>query len=237
MIVHERLVEEVAAQARLTDEEALRVLRVTLAALTHRLEMPQRRRLRSAVPGPERDAALATVPPARGGPAELWEEIGRNLGVPPERARHLARIVMSQVDAGEPDLTRELRESLPADFAELFTAPEERTARDNPATQAPAPLSREELDAALRRRPEWSGDAHGLTRTVSLPEDRLPPLLNQVDRDARDLRHTCERERTGGGVTFVLRTRSVDAVTAVDLDLADRIDDAVAAVGSGGRPG
>lgn len=42
---------------------------------------------------------------------------------------------------------------------------------------------------------------------------------------------------TGDGVTFVLYTRSVDAVTALDIELADRIDAAITAVGSGGRPG
>lgn len=84
MIIHEPLVETVAAQARLADtDEAARVVKVTIAALAHQLEMPQRQRLRQELPGPERDAALVIVPPAGGGARELAIEIGHNLETRP----------------------------------------------------------------------------------------------------------------------------------------------------------
>ncbi|MGN9795916.1 4a-hydroxytetrahydrobiopterin dehydratase [Streptomyces sp. OZ13] len=89
----------------------------------------------------------------------------------------------------------------------------------------------------MGRRPAWSGDTGRLTRTVALPEDRLPPLVDAVRRAGADLSHRADWELTGDGVVFSLRTRSVDAVTRLDLELADRIDAAVEAVGSGGRPG
>lgn len=238
MITHERLVEEVAARAHLDGTaEAGRVVRVTLAALSHRLEMPQRQRLRQAVPGPERDAALATVPPTDGGRVEYAQEIGRHLGTPPERASFLARTVLSYLAQEDAGLGQELRDSLPAEFAELFSVPELYPERRHAATDAPAPLTPEELEAELRRRPQWGGDLHQLVRTAALPGDRIPPLLNQVGKDSRELNHRCEHESDDSGITFRLRTRSVDAVTPLDLALADRIDAAIAAVGSGGRPG
>lgn len=238
MIIHEPLVEKVAAQARLADtDEAARVVKVTIAALAHQLEMPQRQRLRQELPGPERDAALVIVPPAGGGARELAIEIGHNLETPPERARYLAQTVLSEISEADPDLAHELRDGLPSDCTSLFRAPEPYPERMYATAEAPAPLTAGELDAELRRRPQWSGTLQHLTRTVGLPADRIAPLLNQVDRDCRDLNHRCDHEQTGGGITFVLRTRSVDAVTALDLELADRIDAAVSAVGSGGRPG
>lgn len=239
MIAHERLVEEVTARARLTGTgEAVRVVRVTLAALARRLEEPARQRLRQALPGPERDAATsATVPATERSVAALLREVGRNLDASAERARHLTRSVLSLLAAGDKELGREVRDGLPAEFAELFSAPEADPERRHPATNAPAPLTREELDSALRRRPQWNADGNRLLRTVALPEDRLPPLLRRIDQVAREINHHPEYQRSTDGVTFALRTHSVDAVTALDLDLADRIDAAVSAVGSGGHPG
>jgi pterin-4a-carbinolamine dehydratase/uncharacterized protein (DUF2267 family) len=238
MITHEPLVEHVAAQARLSGtDEAARVVKVTLAALAHQLEVPRRQRLRQALPGPERDAAMVTVPPAGGGATELAREIGHNLETPPEHARYLVRTVLSEIAEADPELGQVLREGLPPDCASLFQAPEPYPERMHAATVAPAPLTTAELATELRRRPQWSGTSHHLTRTVALPADRLPPLLNQINKDSRALNHRCDHEQTDDGITFFLHTRSVDAVTALDLELADRIDAAVTAVGSGGRPG
>lgn len=237
MLTQERLLEDVADRARLPSDDALPVIKVTLASMSHWLQMPQRQRLRDAVPGPERDATVVTVPPAEGGMSEFLDEVGRHLDVPRERARHLAQVVLSHLSEADPDLTRELQDSLPREFAELFTAPVDFPERRYTATEAPAPLTQEELDTELRRRPDWTGDIHHLARTIALPEDRLRPLLDQVRRDMQAMNHHCEHQRTESGLTFVLRTSSVDAVTPLDLDLADRIDAAVSAVGSGGRPG
>lgn len=237
MITHERLVEDVAARTRLATGEAGHVLRVALAVLAHRLPAPQRRRLRQAVPGPERDAAMAVVPPATGGRSELLEEIARNLQTTVERALFLARAALSPLAEADPGLTRELRGVLPREFGVLFEAPDPYPERRHAGVDAPAALTEEELDAELSRRPQWSGDAHHLTRVVALPDDRLPPLLSQLDRDAEDLNHRYEHHRVADGVSFTVHTRSIDAVTRLDLDLADRIDAAVVAVGSGGRPG
>jgi pterin-4a-carbinolamine dehydratase/uncharacterized protein (DUF2267 family) len=238
MITHEHLTEEVRRRAALPDTDAAtRVTRVVLGALSHRLEMPQRRHLRQALPGPEQDAAYATVPPSGDGVTDLLAEAGRHLEVPPERALLLAQAVLSEIAEADPALGRELRDHLPGDYAPLFSPPATYPERRHSATDSPAPLTSAELAAELGRRPAWSGDTGRLTRTVALPEDRLPPLLDAVRRAGADLSHRADWELTGDGVVFSLRTRSVDAVTRLDLELADRIDAAVEAVGSGGRPG
>lgn len=125
MINHKALVEQVASRGGLSEPaEAARAVKVAVAAVAHRLDVPERRRLRQALPGPERDAALATVPPTRDRIIDLLDEIGRYLDTPPERSRTLARAVFATIAEADPELVRVLCEDLPGDFAELFNPPE-----------------------------------------------------------------------------------------------------------------
>ncbi|MEU9440949.1 4a-hydroxytetrahydrobiopterin dehydratase [Streptomyces sp. NPDC048304] len=94
-------------------------------------------------------------------------------------------------------------------------------------------MSGEEVAAALRERPGWTGDTHELSRTVALPADRVQLLLAQVEHAADEIGEHPRTRRTPDGVRFTLQTRSVQAVTPRDLDLADRIHRAVLAVGGG----
>lgn len=126
MITHERLAEAVASQAHLkSQDEALRAVRVTVAALAHRLDMPRRRRLRQAMPGPEKDAAYAIVPPAGDAYTGLLPEIARHLDTTQERAGYLARAVLSELAEEDQDLGQDLRTWLPTEYGELFIHPEE----------------------------------------------------------------------------------------------------------------
>lgn len=236
MVSHESLVETVAAQAHLSrPDEATHVARTVLADLTLRLDMPERRRLRQALPPADRDAAYATVPVRPGGAREFLRELGHHLDAPPERARHLAAAVLSTLGTTDPGLADDLSRHLPADIAALFAGPGPEPARRHPTTAAPAPLTTDEVEAALRTRPAWHGDSHRLERTVSLPPDRIRPLLRRVELATRGLPyHRFDHQVADGTLTFVLYTRSVDAVTEPDLRLADAIDATVNAFGSGG---
>lgn len=234
MISHEQLVRYVADTADLdSPDDAARVTRVVLAELALHLEVPQRRRLQLAVPPAERDAGIATVPARTGGIAELTGGIGEHLRVTPERARHLVSVVLSAVAADDPDLVEELRPHLPADVLTLFAlAPD--AARRNLQADSPAPLTTAEVSDALRARPTWSGDDRLLVRTVSLPRDRIDPLLSRIADATRDIRHEIDQRVNGTEITFTLRTRSVGAVTEEDLRLADIIDSVIDTFGSGG---
>jgi pterin-4a-carbinolamine dehydratase/uncharacterized protein (DUF2267 family) len=235
MITHERLVERVATEAHLSGaEEAAHVARTILAELSLHLDMPQRRRLRQSLPAADRDAAYATVPPREGAAADLFRDIGEHLYTPPERARYLARTVLSTLGDSDRGLVEELRPHLPPDVVDLFAEAEPDAVRRHPATQAPAPLTVAEVADALRARPAWSGNNRRLERTVSLPPDRIQPLLRRVELETRDLGHRFDHSIGEGSITFILYTRSVDAVTELDLRMADAIDAVVAAFGSGG---
>jgi pterin-4a-carbinolamine dehydratase len=234
MITHRRLVEDAAERIRLPSGRAAHTVKVTLAVLALHLDVPARQRLRQALPGPERDAVRAPVPRSGGTVTDFYGEVAAHLPATPERGRQVARAVLSLIARDDPQLALYLAEGLPPGFAEVFTAPDAHPER---LPGEDAPLTEDELRAALGRRPQWGGDAHRLTRTVGLPRDRVPPLLHQVENDARELHRRVGHSVSEDGITFTVRTRSVDAVTGADLELADRIDAAVSAVGSGGRPG
>ena len=72
---------------------------------------------------------------------------------------------------------------------------------------------------------------------MQLPAERITPLVERVQREARTMNDHAHVERADDGVTFRLYTGREGVVTEPDLWLAERIDEAVAAVGSGGRPG
>ncbi len=235
MITHEWLVETVADRAELGKAEvADHVARTVLADLTLRLDPADRHRLQRVLPPADRDAAFAVSPRRDGGAAEFLRDVGTHLGAPPERARHLAGTVLGTLRSAEPTFTDELRGHLSPDLAELFAAaPGVDPARRHPDTNAPAPLTDDELRRALRDRPTWEGDTRRITRTVGLPADRIVPLLRRVSRETQGLGRFEYRVGTGE-VTFVLHTHSVHAVTEADLPLADAIDATVDAFGSGG---
>ncbi|MDT0343578.1 DUF2267 domain-containing protein [Streptomyces litchfieldiae] len=235
MITHERLVETVADEAGLgAADEAARVARVVLADLSVRLDMPRRQRLRQALPAPEGDAAYAIVPARGDGAPDFVRDIGQHLSAPPERARYLARAVLSSIRAADPQLADDISRDLPPDISELFAPSEGDPARRHPGTPSPAPLTEEELTAALRARPAWTGTTRRLERTVGLPSVRVEPLLRRVRQDTRDMEQSFGHRIGEDEITFILYTGSVDAVTEADLLLADAIDATVSGFGSGG---
>ncbi|MGW2035058.1 DUF2267 domain-containing protein [Streptomyces spinosus] len=129
MISHRHLVEEVAARARLGDEEAAdAAVHLVLAALSSRLDPPHREHLRQAVPPHERGAleigARRHGGEAPAGPADpldaLLADVARPVDATPEQALFLARTVVSRITAGDTGLEADLRGALPEEFGPLF---------------------------------------------------------------------------------------------------------------------
>lgn len=85
-----------------------------------------------------------------------------------------------------------------------------------------APLSLDAVAAGLRTLPDWRCDGSRLVRTVR-PRD-VWTLLEQVVQVEEELDHHAEVTLHAGAVTFTLWTHVRDAVTAADLELAQRID-------------
>jgi pterin-4a-carbinolamine dehydratase len=135
-------------------------------------------------------------------------------------------------------VAEELHGRLPRDVTDMLSPagePPRRAASTRP--EVPTELSDEEIARRLRTLTGWTGDHTGISRSVRLPVDRVTPLVDRVQREARTMNDHAHVERHPDGVTFHLRTGPDGVVTEPDLSLAARIDEAVADIGSGGRPG
>jgi 4a-hydroxytetrahydrobiopterin dehydratase len=89
----------------------------------------------------------------------------------------------------------------------------------------PPRLSPEELSAALSALPLWSGDTAGLRRTVELPSfrDAVAAIVSIADV-AEELDHHPDVDLRWRTLHLALVSHSEGGVTALDLQLAHRID-------------
>lgn len=242
MLAYQDFVEGVRAKAELpSTEDARHTAADVMTAVVQHLDGVDREQLATALPGKLRDEVAWDAPNRDGSSAgDIAQEVGGRTGATPERARYLAQAVLSELAEQDPTVAGTLRHRLPDEVGALFQAPgggppPERGAAG--ADDRPRPVDPAELDRALAGLTGWSGGTDGISREVQLPADRHEPLLNQVKAAEAELSHHASIDERDTGVVFTLRTRSLESVTELDLRLARRIDEAVAAVGSGGRPG
>lgn len=89
----------------------------------------------------------------------------------------------------------------------------------------PPRLSPDELSAALRGLPWWSGDADGLRRSVELPSfrDAVAAIVAIADV-AEELDHHPDVDLRWRTLHLTLVSHSAGGVSDLDLQLARRID-------------
>ena len=89
----------------------------------------------------------------------------------------------------------------------------------------PAPLSPDELSAALTGLGAWSGDGDGIHRTVELPSfrDAVAAIVAIADI-AEELDHHPDIDLRWRTLHLTLVSHSAGGVTELDLQLARRID-------------
>ncbi len=87
------------------------------------------------------------------------------------------------------------------------------------------PLTPDELVEALVDLPRWTGDVHGLRRTIECPgfRDAVAAIVAIADV-AEALDHHPDIELRWRTLHLSVVTHSVGAVTPMDLQLARRID-------------
>lgn len=91
------------------------------------------------------------------------------------------------------------------------------------------PLDDAMIQSGLGDLPNWRGDRSGITRTVELPS--FPAAIAVVDavaQVAEELDHHPDIDIRWRTLTFHNVTYSENAVTALDFQLARRIDEVVA---------
>ncbi|MBA8825890.1 pterin-4a-carbinolamine dehydratase [Saccharopolyspora lacisalsi] len=231
MIRHQDLIERIRTRSGLSDPDEIQsVTSHVIETVARCLDDSERRRLAAALPEQERDLVQWDVAETdRCEPAHLVDEVARRTGRSAEQARYLTQVVLPEVAESDPTLDDSLRRRLPAELVSMSVSPTHEAQLQEAAAvpEQPRPLEPDELDRGLRDIPGWSGDTHRLTRTVSLPSHRVEPLFNAVERAQAELNHPAEIEQTDDGIRFTLRTRSLGAVTELDLRLARSINESV----------
>jgi pterin-4a-carbinolamine dehydratase len=97
-----------------------------------------------------------------------------------------------------------------------------------------APLTEEELGAALDTLPYWEGTRSALRRTISLPEDNLDRVLARIDRLRGDTGRAPKVVRDDReNATIVLNSPSLNAATGLDVALAHQVDATIDEAGAG----
>ena len=93
----------------------------------------------------------------------------------------------------------------------------------------PSPLSPDELSAALPGLPLWSGDGEGIHRSVELPSFRdSVTAIGRIADVAEEMDHHPDVDLRWRTLHLHLVSHSAGGVTALDLELARRIDAVVA---------
>jgi len=162
-------------------------------------------------------------------PDDVVGEVSQRLGRPTGQARALTRAVLAQLCATDPDTGGLLSRALGPRFAGLFEPVEQPPVELTAARvgAGPAPLSDEQVVAALGALTDWAGDNRGITRTVVLPAERHLPLINRVRREGVALNHRAKIAEHGETITFSVSAPDSGDVTNLDIKLAARIDSAV----------
>ena len=88
-------------------------------------------------------------------------------------------------------------------------------------------LSDDELATALARLPAWSRDGERIRRTVTCAGRARSELLTAVADAEAALDHHTVTSATEDRLTFEVWTHSAGGLTRLDVELAQRIDEAV----------
>jgi 4a-hydroxytetrahydrobiopterin dehydratase len=88
-----------------------------------------------------------------------------------------------------------------------------------------SPLTPDELVEALVDLPRWSGDVHGLRRSIEFPSFReAVAAIGTIADVAEELDHHPDIDLRWRTLHLAVVTHSAGAVTPMDLRLAARID-------------
>ncbi|WP_410809486.1 DUF2267 domain-containing protein [Micromonospora sp. 067-2] len=225
------LVDEVGRRAGVDFKTAKVGAEATVLVLAFALDSAERQRLLTAVPNSLHDVLpVDGIERHRDLPGFL-AEVGRISGRTPEQARYQAEATLAALADHDGDLVESLH--VPDGLRELLNPPAAGGGIVGASTTTPT-LDPDQLRAALDDLPYWAGDADALHRVVALPPDNLDRVLARLDRLSQETGRGPSIGRPGDTAAVVsVRTGQANGVTALDVDLAHRIDDAIDEVGAG----
>ncbi|SDZ28468.1 Pterin-4a-carbinolamine dehydratase [Micromonospora pattaloongensis] len=226
------LVTEVGRRTGLDFDQARRAAEATVMALARALDEMERERFLQGVPRElHNDHGVVDAGPPRDLPGFI-REVGRIAHRPPEQARYNCQAVLSVLMEQDPTVIEGLH--LPDGVHELTAPPNAGGGLVGP-TGHTAPLSGEELATALGRLPYWTLTSNGLAREITLPSANLERVLRRLTALRDDVGRAPHIGRLSPDTArLVVRTQQAEgAVTALDIDLARRVDAAIDEAGAG----
>jgi hypothetical protein len=186
---------------------------------------------RGACSPPPNPGSGCARPGERGDLAGFVDQVATIVRRPPDQARYQAQAALSAMRDQDPDLIDSI--GVPDYLGDLLTPPPTGGGLVS-ATGGTPPLTGNELRAALAALPLWSGDHYALVRTLALPPGNMDRVLSRMEGLKRELGRGPRIARDGdGSATLTVRTTSAGAVTALDVELAHRVDAAVEEAGAG----
>ncbi|MFC0864323.1 DUF2267 domain-containing protein [Sphaerimonospora cavernae] len=231
MTIHySEMLSSISEMTGLDSQSARTAADATLAVLARTLDEPERRRLLEVLPGQIPGAFPLTDEPRQRTEADFVTEVSRLERRPPEQARLHTQAVLTTLKEQEPELVAELH--LSGELHGIFQPPNVGGGVTGP-TGGTAPLVQEELDGALSTLPDWTGDRTALRRTISLPPDNTEALRAGLDRLREAFGRKPQVHQVPDGLELTVQTASISAVTALDVELAHRIDQLIAEIGPG----
>jgi pterin-4a-carbinolamine dehydratase len=228
---YRELVKSAAEQAGVDFATAREAGRATVSVLARMVDEADRRRLLDVVPAElTKDQDISSPVPRRDA-IGFVREVSELVHWPPEQCRLRVQAVFAAIAVQDRDVLGALR--LPEGLAELTRPPQPGGGLVGPDGHT-AGLDDEEVRAALRRLPDWTGDSQALTRTLVLPSDQLERVLLRLDRLKQELGRGPRISRTDERTArFVVSTTNAGAVTDLDIDLARRVDEAITQANAG----
>lgn len=217
-----------------TTEEARAAIEAVLRTAVSLLPPAASHVIYESVPESLKPVAGATRAHGSSDVEELITAVANEASCPPERARYLVQATFHTLSDHDPKIRNALAGHWPA---ELLHSPGASTPPGPHSTAAyggPGLVNDQDVGKWLAAHPDWSGDTRRLHRTVSVPRDRMPPLLNALNEAQQRVNHSGSLTETDDGAVFSVSTQSVDSVTESDLELAAAIDELVETVSSGG---
>jgi pterin-4a-carbinolamine dehydratase/uncharacterized protein (DUF2267 family) len=234
VVQYEELLESVTERAQLADpDDAKGVVKAVLAGIAHWVDVPERQAVADVLPLQLRYVMESPRPTVGGDLPKFLQFVAFVVDTTPERARVDTQAVLSVLGDTDAEAAARLRKVLPDEFAELFAGPAGETVPSEgavPSAEAaaapaagPAELTADDIAALLRRLPGWRGNTRRLTRTVPLPPGADAAAIEEIHRVEAELDHHTQLKRGPEDLTLTLWTHSHDAVTELDVRLAERI--------------
>ncbi|HEX5595473.1 MAG TPA: DUF2267 domain-containing protein [Micromonosporaceae bacterium] len=227
---YRELVENVRRRARLDFEQARRAAEATVIALARALDDQDRQRLLEAVPPALRNDYPVVTPRQPCTLTGFLDDVARMTLHSREQARYQAQAALNALAEQSGDLVESL--DIPTDIRDLL-APQPTGGGLVDVARHVAPLTDDEVKAALADLPYWSGSSRALLRAVVLPPENLDRVVQRLELLREETGRAPHIERRDGTALIVVRTQSVNAVTALDIDLAHAVDAAIDEVGAG----